>query len=201
MPTPDLPILPFASPALFRAWLKKHHATSPGIWLRFYKKGSGTKTIVYAEALDEALCFGWIDSQLKKLDAESYIQRFSPRRPKGLWSKRNREHITRLIEEKRMMPAGLKEVETAKADGRWDQAYDAPKNMETPADLLQALSKNKKALAFFKTLNKTNTYAINWRLQTAKKAETREKRLKAIVEMLAEGRAIHLFEPKRKTGT
>lgn len=199
MPTPELPVLPFASPALFRAWLKKHHAASPGIWLHFYKKDSGIKTITYAQALDEALCYGWIDSQVKRVDASSYVQRYSPRRPRSLWSKRNREHIARLVEEKRMMPAGLKEVDAAKADGRWDQAYDSPKNMEVPADLLQALAKDKKALAFFKTLNKTNTYAIVWRLQTAKKAETRERRLKAILEMLSEGKAIHFFEPKKKT--
>ncbi len=194
----DLQIIPFSSSSDFRSWLKAHHKSSPGIWLRFFKKASGVKTIVYAEALDEALCYGWIDSQVKTFDAESYIQRFTPRRPKGIWSKKNREHVARLIKEKRMLPEGQREVDAAKADGRWDQAYDSPKDMTVPEDLLKALNKNKAAHAFFKTLNRSNVYAIVWRLQTAKKAETRTKRLNEMVEMLARKEAIHLFKPKDK---
>lgn len=195
----DLEIQSFATPAQFKTWLKKYHLTSPGIWLRFFKKASGVKTIVYAEALDEALCYGWIDSQVKSYDTESYIQRFTPRRPKSMWSKKNREHVARLIQEKRMQPDGQREIDAAKADGRWDQAYDSPKNTVIPDDLLQALARNKQAGVFFKTLNKSNVYAIVWRLQTAKKAETRARRLEAMVDMLARKEAIHLFKPKEKS--
>lgn len=181
----------FASPTAWRAWLKKHHASTGGVWVRFYKKGSKKKTITYAEALDEALCYGWIDSQVKKYDAESYIQKFTPRGSKSIWSKRNREHIARLIKEKRMMPAGKREVDAAKRDGRWDGAYDAPSTMQVPADFLKALKKDKKAYAFFRTLNKANTYAIAWRLQTAQKPETRARRMEQLLAMLAQRKKLH----------
>ena len=175
----------------WRSWLTKHHATPEGIWLRFFKKASGVKSITYAEALDEALCFGWIDGQLKKYDAESWLQKFTPRRKKSVWSKRNRDDVARLIEERRMTAAGLKEVEMAKADGRWEGAYDSPKNMQVPADFLRELKKDKKAFAFFQTLNKANTYAVAWRLQTASKPETREKRMQAILQMFGQGKKLH----------
>lgn len=181
----------FASAAAWRAWLKKHHASKDGVWVRFYKKGSKKTTITYAEALDEALCYGWIDSQVKKYDAESYIQKFTPRGSKSIWSKRNREHIARLIKEKRMMPAGKREVDAAKRDGRWDGAYDAPSTMQVPADFLKALKKDKKAYAFFRTLNKANTYAIAWRLQTAKKPLTRARRMEALLTMLVQRKKLH----------
>ncbi|MGH7491223.1 MAG: YdeI/OmpD-associated family protein [bacterium] len=187
----DSLIKSFATPQKWREWLARNHATSDDLWLRIFKKDSGKKTVTHDEALDEALCFGWIDGQSNKYDEKSWLQKFTPRRPKSLWSKRNREHVARLIKEKRMQPAGLKEVEAAKEDGRWNQAYDSPKNIEVPADFLKELKKNKKAYAFFKTLSKANTYAIAWRLQTAQKPETRERRMKAMLEMLKKGEKLH----------
>jgi len=181
----------FKTPNQWRNWLAKHHAQPEGIWLRFFKKASGAKSITYAEALDEALCFGWIDGQLKKYDSESWVQKFTPRRSKSVWSKRNREHVARLIKEKRMTAAGLKAVAIAKQDGRWERAYDSPKNMQVPPDFLRALRKDKNAYAFFQTLNKANTYAIAWRLHTARKPETRERRMQALLEMLGQGKPLH----------
>lgn len=187
----DYPIIAFESQQAWEQWLANNHHISQGIWLQFFKKGSGVKTIVYKEALDEALCYGWIDGQLKKYDKKSYLQKFTPRRSKSIWSKRNVEHIDRLHKQGKMQPAGIKQAEAAKADGRWTNAYDKPSEMKMPEDFLQLLSKNKKAKFFFDTLNKTNTYAIAWRLQTAKKKETREKRMKEIIEMLAKGKKFH----------
>jgi uncharacterized protein YdeI (YjbR/CyaY-like superfamily) len=175
----------------FEKWLDKNYDKVPAIWLQIYKKDSGKKTITYAEALDVCLCYGWIDSQKRSYDAQSYLQRFGVRRSKGLWSKVNREHIARLIKENRMKPAGLAQVEAAKKDGRWDAAYDSPKNMVVPEDFLAELKKHKKAFDFFKTLNKTNTFAIAFRLQTAKKPETRARRMATILEMLKEGKSFH----------
>ena len=148
-------------------------------------------TITYAEALDVALCYGWIDGQKKPYDTKSWLQKFTPRRPKSIWSKRNREHIARLEKSGKMRAAGGKQVAAAKADGRWEQAYDSQSNMVVPADFLKELAKNKKAETFFKLLNKTNTYAIVWRIQTAKKIETRDKRMKAILEMLKKEEKFH----------
>ncbi|HXF50021.1 MAG TPA: YdeI/OmpD-associated family protein [Verrucomicrobiae bacterium] len=175
----------------WKKWLEKNHAKSLGIWLRFFKKGSGIPSVTYAEALDEALCYGWIDSQLQKYDEVSYLQKFTPRRPKSPWSKRNIEHVARLEKEGRMRPAGKREVEAARADGRWEVAYDSSGTMELPADFLKELSKNKKAKAFFEKLNRANTYAIAWRLQTAKRPETRKRRMKALLEMLKTGKKLH----------
>lgn len=185
------PIKSFSSTQKWHAWLLINHASPQGIWLRIYKKDSNKKTVTYAEALDEALCFGWIDGLKKSYDDESWIQKFTPRRAKSMWSARNKEHIARLIKEKRMQSSGLKEVEAAKKDGRWDAAYDSPKNMEVPDDFLKELKKSKKAYEFFKTLNKANTFAIAWRLQTAKKPETREKRMKVLLEMMKDYKRIH----------
>jgi uncharacterized protein YdeI (YjbR/CyaY-like superfamily) len=191
MATTELAILPFKNTQAFATWLAKNHATSPGIWMQIYKKGSGTATITYAEALDEALCWGWIDSQKRSLDATAYLQRFGPRRPKSIWSKVNQTHIARLTQEGRMQPRGVEQVKSAKADGRWERAYDSPKDMSMPRDFLAALSRHKKAAIFFKTLNKTNTYAIAWRLHTAKKPETRARRMEAIILMLEKGETLH----------
>lgn len=174
------PVIAFRTAQEWHDWLEHNYGTSSGIWLRIFKKASGFASVTYAEALDEALCFGWIDGQKDRYDETSFLQKFTPRRPKSIWSKRNREHIARLIKEKRMKPAGLKEVEAAKTDGRWESAYDSPSNMKVPDDFLKQLQKDEKAYAFFLTLNKANTYAIAWRLQTAKKPETRERRMKAI---------------------
>lgn len=188
----DLPIKSFTTLRGWENWLARHHADADGVWLRLYKKDSGVKSVRRADALDVALCFGWIDGQAKKDGEEnSWLQKFTPRRANSLWSKRNREHISRLEKAGRMKPAGLLEVEKAKADGRWDKAYDSPANMEMPEEFMKRLAKNKKALAFFNTLNKTNKYAIGWRLQTAKRPETRERRMNNILEMLSKGEKFH----------
>ena len=181
----------FTFAGAWEQWLAAHHAKADGIWLRIFNKESGEKTVTYAEALDEALCYGWIDGQKKKFDSDSWIQKFTPRRARSIWSKRNIEHIERLTNENRMKAAGVKAFEDAKKDGRLEAAYDSPSNSTTPEDFLKLLEKNKKAKAFFDSLNKTNKYAITWRLQTAKKPETREKRMNIIMEMLAKGEKFH----------
>ncbi len=182
-----LPIIEFKTTTAFETWLAKNHDSTNGLWLRIFKKDSGKKTISYAEALDVALCYGWIDGQKQAYDEQAWLQKFCPRRPKSIWSKINIGHVERLIKEDRMRPAGLKAIEKAKADGRWDKAYDSSSKMTIPEDFLKELSKNKKAEAFFKGLNKTNLFSIGFRLQTAKKQETREKRMKEIIEKLAKG--------------
>jgi len=168
-----------------------HAKSNNGIWLRIFNKDSDEATITYDEALDEALCFGWIDGQKKKYDEKSWLQKFTPRRSKSIWSKRNKTRVAQLIEEKRMQPSGLKEIETAKRDGRWDKAYDSPSQMKSPADFLAILKKDQQAYDFFKTLNKANTYAIAWRLQTAKKPETREKRMQILLKMMKNRQKLH----------
>jgi uncharacterized protein YdeI (YjbR/CyaY-like superfamily) len=188
---PELPTLPFKTAKSWSGWLSKNHTKPDGIWLRFYKKDSGEKSITYAEALQEALCYGWIDGQANKGDEKSWIQKFCPRRKNSMWSKRNILYVYALNKDGRINAAGLKEFEDAKADGRHKTAYDSPSNMEIPVDFLKALSKNKKAKAFFDTLNKSNTYAIAWRLQTAKKPETRERRMKVILQMMKVGKKFH----------
>jgi uncharacterized protein YdeI (YjbR/CyaY-like superfamily) len=185
------PVLFFKSPKEFAKWLATNHTAQAGVWLQMFKKHTGTASITYAEALDEALCYGWIDGQKKSHDSESWIQKFTPRRAKSIWSKRNIEHIERLVNANKMKPAGLKQVEAAKQDGRWHRAYDSPGKMEVPQDFMQQLSKNKKALAFFESLNKANKYAITWRLQTAVKPETRSRRMALILEMLKKGERFH----------
>jgi uncharacterized protein YdeI (YjbR/CyaY-like superfamily) len=175
----------------FRAWLARNHNQSNGVWLRIYKKDSGVATVTYAEALDQALCFGWIDGQKKPYDSRSWLTKFTRRRPKSGWSKINTQHAKRLIKSGEMAPAGLKEVNAAKADGRWKAAYESFGRAAVPVDFLRELAKNKKAKAFFETLNKTNLYSIAYRLQTAKKPETRENRKQKIIEMLARGEKFH----------
>jgi len=187
----ELPVIHFESAADLNEWLDKNHKESSGIWLRIFKKNSGVLSVNYDQALDEALCFGWIDGQVKTYDDQSYIQRFTPRRSRSIWSKRNIEHISRLTNEGRMRPAGMKEAEAAKADGRWENSYDSPSNMTIPEDFMNELSKDQATAEFFNKLNKTNKYAIAWRLQTAKKPETRAKRMKAIIEMLSKGKKFH----------
>lgn len=177
-------ILVFKTAKQWQEWLDKHHGDQPRIWLQFFKKDSGIRGLTYAEALDEALCYGWIDGLVKGYDEKSWIQSFTPRRKRSVWSKRNIDHITRLTKLGKMKPAGLKEVEAAKADGRWDQAYDSQANMVVPDDFLKELAKNKTAKEFFNSLNKTNVYAICYQLQTAKKPETRERRIEKFIAML-----------------
>ncbi len=184
---PEQPILSFSSAADYARWLERHHADHAGIWLRLFKKDSGKVSVTYAEALDEALCWGWIDGQKQKGGAESWLQKFTRRGPRSVWSKVNTGHVERLTRAGRMRPPGLAAVEAAKADGRWDRAYESSNNAALPEDFLRALDKAPKAKAFFETLNKTNRYAIYYRLHSAKKPETRERRLKEILAMLKRG--------------
>jgi len=188
---PDFPIIEFQSQKKWRSWLVKNHTNEKGIWLRLYKKDSGIKSINHEQALDEALCFGWIDGQAKSYDEKSYLQKFTQRRKRSIWSKRNTEKVEQLIKDGKMHSSGFAEIEAAKADGRWQKAYDSPANMKIPADFLKEIAKKPKALAFFKTLNKTNLFSIGWRLQTAKKPETRERRIKSIIKMMEEGKKFH----------
>jgi uncharacterized protein YdeI (YjbR/CyaY-like superfamily) len=184
-------ITSFTNPQELRVWLLANSARSEGIWLQIYKKESAAISVTYAEALDQALCFGWIDGQRKHFNERSWIQRFTPRRPKSGWSKINTQHAIRLIESGEMTPAGLKEINAAKADGRWAAAYESFASATIPEDFLKQLAKNKMALIFFKTLNKTNLYSIAYRLQTAKKPETRDRRIQAIIEKLSRGEKFH----------
>lgn len=183
--------LTFKSSRAFRTWLKRNHGGAEGILLRIFKKESGAATVTYAQALDQALCFGWIDGQKLPGDDRSWLQKFTPRRPGSGWSKRNTTHARRLIDSGEMTAAGLREIDAAKADGRWEAAYDAFGSADVPDDFLAELARNRKAHTFFKTLDKTNLYSIVYRLQTAKKPETREKRKQTIIAMLARGEKFH----------
>jgi uncharacterized protein YdeI (YjbR/CyaY-like superfamily) len=183
----DSPVREFRTRAAWAKWLEAHHSDDGGVWLKFAKKGTGVTTVTYAEALEVALCYGWIDAQVKRLDDTYYLQRFTPRRARSKWSKLNREAATRLIEAGVMRPPGLAEVERAKADGRWEAAYDSPSTATVPEDLEQALRRNKKAREFFATLSASNRYAILHRIHDAKRPETRARRIAQFVEMLARG--------------
>jgi uncharacterized protein YdeI (YjbR/CyaY-like superfamily) len=185
------PVLVFESSSAWESWLAKHHSDSQGVWLQIYKKGASQRSVTYAQALEGALCYGWIDSQKKPKDAVSWLQRFGPRRAGSGWSRINTISAESLIKASRMKPAGLREVAAAKKDGRWKRAYDSPSAATIPADFLETLSKDQKAKAFFDGLNRANLYAIAYRLQTAKKPETREKRMRAILAMLARGEKFH----------
>ncbi len=192
-PKPEQPVIAFESQKDFEQWLEKHHDNHPGIWLRIYKKDSGKPTVTYPEAVESALCYGWIDGQKNKYDDESFLQKFVKRGPKSVWSKVNVGYIERLTKAGRMKPSGLATVEAAKADGRWENAYDPPSKMEMPEDFMKALTQNPKAKAFFETLNKTNTFAIYFRINNVKKAETRERKIKQFVEMLEKGEKVHVM--------
>jgi uncharacterized protein YdeI (YjbR/CyaY-like superfamily) len=188
---PELPIIPFASRDAWGAWLEENHATSDGLWLKFARKGSGIETVSFAEALDIALCYGWIDSQAGAFDERYWLQRFTPRRPRSKWSKRNRARATKLIEEGRMKPAGLREVERARADGRWEAAYDAQSTATVPEDFRRELEKNEEAREFFATLNSQNRYAILHRIQDARRPETRARRIEKYVTMLRDQKKLY----------
>lgn len=177
----------FKSEQEWTAWLERNHDRSDGLWLRFAKKASGRTSVTYAQALDVALCYGWIDSQAKSEDERFYRQRFTPRRPRSVWSKRNREHVDRLIASGRMQAPGMAEVDRAKADGRWDAAYDSPSTATVPPDLEAALSRSAGARAAFEALKSQDRYAILVRLQTAKRADTRARRLAMFVRRLEDG--------------
>ena len=184
MNTQDLPTIYFESAEAWTNWLHQNHQTPDGLWLKLAKKGSGLPTVTYAEALEVALCYGWIDGQKKSFDDTYWLQKFTPRRPKSIWSKINRQKAEALIAARKMQPAGLLEVERAKEDGRWQVAYDSQSKASVPDDLQAALDTNPAANAFFQTLNSRNRYAILHRIQTAKRPATRTKRIQQFIEML-----------------
>ena len=188
---PDLPVIPFASREAWEAWLEEHHAASDGLWLKIAKKGSGIETVSYAEAFEVALCYGWIDGQKASFDDRYWLQRFTPRRPRSKWSKVNRQKATGLIEAGKMKPAGLREVELAKADGRWDAAYDAQSTATVPEDLRRELEKNDTAREFFARLDRRNRYAILFQIQDAKRPQTRARRIEKYVAMLSEQKKLY----------
>jgi uncharacterized protein YdeI (YjbR/CyaY-like superfamily) len=181
----------FSSRSDWAAWLAEHHADSEGLWLKFAKKDSGVDSVTYAEAVEVALCHGWIDGQAAALDDAHWLQRFTPRRARSRWSRINRDRATALIERGEMAPAGLAEVERAKADGRWERAYDSPKTAGVPADLRAALDAEPAAAAFFEGLDSNNRYAILHRIQNAKKPETRARRIEQFVAMCSRGETVH----------
>lgn len=186
----DDPVKRFATRSAWQAWLAKNHAKSRGIWLELAKKGSGARSVSRSDALEVALCYGWIDGQGKRFDEQYWLQKFTPRRPKSIWSQINTERAERLIATGEMQPAGLRAIEAAKQDGRWQAAYASQRNMEVPEDFQAALNKNKKAAAFFATLKKGERYSFLFRIQNAKRPETRAKRIEQFVEMLARGEKI-----------
>ena len=187
----ELPVKPFKSKKAWAAWLERHHDSSSGVWLKIAKKGSGIASVTHPEALEVALCYGWIDGQRDKLDDVYFLQRFTPRRPRSKWSRINRDKAIALIESREMKPAGLREVEAAKADGRWAAAYAGQRTIEVPDDLLAALKKNARARKFFETLTGSNRYAILYRIQDAKRPETRARRIEKFIAMLENHETLH----------
>jgi uncharacterized protein YdeI (YjbR/CyaY-like superfamily) len=181
----------FATPKAFETWLAKNHAKSPGLWLRLGKKGAVRKSVTYAQALEVALCYGWIDGQRNTWDEETFVQRFTPRTKRSPWSKINTEKANALIAAERMQPPGLAEIERAKADGRWEAAYAGQRDIGVPDDLAAALAKNAKARKVFEQLDRVNRYAILYRIGSVKRAETRARKIAGYVEMLERGEKIH----------
>lgn len=190
-PSPAPATLRCRSARTFEAWLRKNHSASEGVWLEIARSGAPEPTIGYDEAVEIALCYGWIDGQKKAQDAMYWLQRFTPRRPRSMWSKVNRARAEALITAGRMQASGQVEIDRAKADGRWDAAYDGARTAAVPEDLQAALHAQPKAAAFFSTLNAANRYAVLWRVQTAKKPDTRARRIETLVAMLARGEKIH----------
>lgn len=190
MPPDDFPIVGFPSRDDWDAWLARRHATSPGIWMKIAKKGAPHASVSYAEAVVVALRWGWIDGQRGRLDEHDYLQRFTPRRARSRWSKINRDMAARLIDAGQMMPSGAREVEAAKADGRWEAAYAGQRSMEVPDDLRAALAASPAAEAFFATISAGNRYAILYRVHDAKRPETRARRIATFVAMLADGKTV-----------
>jgi uncharacterized protein YdeI (YjbR/CyaY-like superfamily) len=191
MKSTDLPILPFETKKKWADWLAKQHGKSAGVWLKIAKKGTGIPSVTYDEAVEVALCYGWIDGQGRRFDNEYWLQKYTPRGLKSMWSKINTARAEKLIASGKMKPAGLKAIEAAKQDGRWDAAYESQKNISVPADFQAELDKNTKAKALFATLNSVNRYAILLRIQTARKPETRAKRMRQFLEMLEKGEKIY----------
>jgi uncharacterized protein YdeI (YjbR/CyaY-like superfamily) len=194
---PEGPIRLFGDQKNWAAWLEKNHRQHPGIWLRIAKKGSGLRSVTYAEALETAICYGWIDGQKKPENEQTWLQRFLPRTAKSIWSRINREKALALIQSGRMKTAGLAAIEQAKANGRWEAAYDSQSRAAVPEDFQSALNSSPKAKAFFAELDGANRYAILYRIQTAKKTETRARKIREFIEMLERHERIH--EPPRKS--
>lgn len=190
-PAAELPIMLFEGQRALEDWLDQHHAASPGVWLRIAKKGAGLRSVSYAEAVELALCFGWIDGQRKGYDGQTFLQRLTPRGPQSIWSKINRDKAEALIAAGRMRPAGLAAIERARANGRWDAAYDGASRAAVPEDFQAALDANQQAKAFFDTLTGTNRYALLFRIQTAKRPETRARRIEQFISMLERGETIY----------
>ncbi len=187
----EIPLLFFRRRQDWADWLAKNHATSPGVWLRLAKKASQIASVSYDEALEVALCYGWIDGQKKTFDESAWLQKFVPRGPKSIWSKINREKAEQLIDRGKMKSPGLAAIKSAQQDGRWDAAYDSPSRASVPEDFQAALDRNTRAKAFFATLNGVNRYAILYRLQTAKRLETRARRIEQFIAMLARKETLH----------
>ena len=191
MPRDSLPILDFADRTAWENWLQEHHAASQGVWLRIAKKASGIPTVTHAEALEEALCHGWIDGQRAPLDDTFFLQRFTPRRARSKWSQINRQKAVELIEQGRMKAAGLAQIQAAQHDGRWEAAYAPQSSLTVPEDFQRALDENPAAQEFFATLRGVRRYSFIYRIEDAKRPETRARRIKEFVAMLAEGRTHH----------
>lgn len=196
----DLPELLVPDAEAWHAWLDSHHADHPGVWLVLHKKGGQTTALTYEQALDEALCYGWIDGQIARRDEDSYRQRFTPRRPDSSWSARNVEHVARLTQAGRMQPAGIAAVDAAKARGRWQAAYHGQANMQIPTDLAAALAANPVAAATFDQLDAANRYAIVYRLNAVKRPTIRDRKLAEYVDMLARGESLHPRKRRRTDG-
>jgi len=188
---PDDQVLHFDDAAAWQRWMEMSHASSGGVWLRIAKQGAQQPSVSHPEALEVALCYGWIDALKRNDGAHHWLQRFTPRAARSIWSKVNRDKVEALISAGRMKPAGQREIDRARADGRWDAAYDSGRTSTVPPDLQAAFDASPKAAAFFATLDSTNRYAVLFRLQTAKRPETRERRLRQFVEMLARGEKLH----------
>src|SRR3954447_2273106 len=187
----DLPVLSFPDQAAFEEWLEENHATSPGIYVKIAKKAAGEPSVTQQQMVESMLCFGWIDGRANRLDDRYFLQRVTPRRPKSPWSQRNVEWVARLLEAGRMRPAGLAAVEAAQADGRWEQAYAGAATITVPDDLAAALAAEPAAQETFDALNRTNRYAVLWRVHTARTPDGRAKRIASLVEMLAKGEQFH----------
>jgi uncharacterized protein YdeI (YjbR/CyaY-like superfamily) len=188
---PDLPVRAFRDAPALERWLERNHARSSGLWIKVAKRDSGIRSVTHAQALEVALCYGWIDGQRRALDATHFLQRFTPRRSRSMWSKINRDKVAQLTASGRMRPAGQREVERAQADGRWDAAYDGQRTATVPEELQQLLDRNQRARVFFEGLDSRNRYAFIWRVQEAKKPETRIRRAEKFVEMLAKGETFY----------
>ena len=190
-PVDGLPLLPFATAVEFEQWLAAEHDRAPGVWVKIAKKATGIISVTHTEALDVALCYGWIDGQRRTYDEQFFAQRFTPRRARSNWSKVNREKVAALIAQGRMQPAGQAEIDRAKADGRWDAAYDSQRTATVPPDLQAALDANPAAAKFFATLRSANRFAVLYRIHDAKRPETRARRIAKFVDMLSRGETLH----------